>query len=112
MSDIETNVKPCAGTCGRMTRSTRYTAEQLPNTVTRITADLCAACKRDADKAAKTPEELAAEEAERLQRKEEGYEAARKAAAAFSAQRAARQRARQARDARLNGAVGGRMVRV
>lgn len=104
------NLRICGGTCGRMTRSSRYTVKDFPGTISRQTASLCTSCYMAEKKEAKTPEQLAAEEAEKEAKKQEGYAAAEKANAQFLAERRARQTARLARQARLTGHLGQRAV--
>lgn len=104
------NLRVCGGTCGRMTRSSRYTVKDFPGTISRQTASLCTSCYVAERNAAKTPEELAAEKAEKLAKKQEGYDAAEKAHAQFLADRRRRQTERLARQARLTGHLGQRAV--
>lgn len=44
-------IKPCAGTCGRDTRSTRVPKHLFPGTVTRTDAQYCTSCRRDVEEA-------------------------------------------------------------
>jgi hypothetical protein len=40
-------LRPCKGTCGRMTRNTKMLARDFPDSVVRVNADYCAACQKD-----------------------------------------------------------------
>lgn len=44
MSENTNTIRPCGGTCGRMTRPGNITKAQAPNTVQRQTGDKCASC--------------------------------------------------------------------
>lgn len=44
-STVEEMIKPCGGTCGRMTRPSRWPAEKFPDTVVRATGSLCHKCR-------------------------------------------------------------------
>lgn len=41
-----TQVRKCEGPCGRLTRNTKMSKKDFPDTVTRATATLCTSCHR------------------------------------------------------------------
>jgi hypothetical protein len=106
----ENPIRMCEGTCGRMTRNTKMSKAQYPDTVTRVTATHCQACNRalvdtgDAD----LPAKEAAREARKLALQEERQAAAHRARQAIEVERAARARRRIPRRV----GVGQSMVRI
>lgn len=103
-------IRPCEGTCGRMTRNTKMSKAQYPDTVTRVTATHCQSCNRalvDAGDA-----ELPAKEAAREARKErlsaERLAAAEQVRMAIVRERAARRQRNSVRRV----SMGQSMVRI
>jgi hypothetical protein len=85
------DVRPCAGTCGRMTRRNKASAEKYPNTVSRASKDKCSACHTAETVAAKTPEQRAAEEEAKARVQAERIAAAHLARETIERQRRERQ---------------------
>lgn len=94
-------LRPCQG-CGRMTRNTRMSIKDYPNTVTRQTAEHCTKCARTERRNQRSEEELAQLEAEKQARREAGYAAARRDHDAFLRQRNARIANRQQHQRRIS----------
>lgn len=42
----EEQIRPCKGPCGRMTRPSRWTLEDAPNTISRTDGSYCSQCRR------------------------------------------------------------------
>lgn len=103
-------IRKCEGTCGRMTRSTKFSKEKYPDTVTRVTATHCQACHRALVNEGKV--EVIPREAARDARKEalaaERQAAAHRAREAIERERLNRQMRRLARPV----SMGQSMVRI
>jgi hypothetical protein len=103
-------IRPCQGPCGRMTRNTKMSKAQYPDTVTRVTATHCQSCHKALVNAgdAELPAREAAREARKLALQEERQAAAHRARQAIEVERAARARRRIPRRV----GVGQSMVRI
>lgn len=103
-------LRPCKGTCGRMTRNTKMPLAQFPDTVTRCNADYCTACQKAIEIANGTyvaPKSEAVPDAVKEKIAAERLAAAEKARVTLL-----EQRARRARASVRRASMGQSMVRI
>lgn len=103
-------IRPCQGPCGRMTRNTKMSKAQYPDTVTRVTATHCQACHKALVNAgdAELPAREAAREARKAALSVERLAAAERVREQVVRERAARQARRMVRPVTM----GQGMVRI
>lgn len=102
-------IRKCEGTCGRMTRNTKMSKDDYPDTVTRVNGTHCQACYRALAEPDPSFEKMMARREERKQALAvERLAAAERVRAQVAADRAARAAKRRARPV----SMGQSMVRI